>query len=42
MEGGGEGGGERNINVRNIDRLPPVRTPIEDQTYYLGTCPDWV
>ena len=25
---------------RNIDQLPPIRTPTGDQTHNLGMCPD--
>lgn len=32
---------EGNIDVRNIDRLPPVCTLTRDQTYKLGMCPEW-
>ena len=31
---------ERNIDVRNINRLPPIHTPTGDGTHNLDICPD--
>ena len=31
---------EGNINVRNINQLPPVRALTGDQTHNFGMCPD--
>ena len=31
---------QRNTNVRNINQLPPTRTPTGEQTYNPGMCPD--
>lgn len=32
---------ERNCDVRNIDLLPPIFTPIGDRTHNLEMFPDW-
>ena len=40
LERGREGERTRNINMRNIDRLPLVHAPTGDQTCNLGMCPD--
>ena len=31
---------KREIDLRNIDRLPPIHAPTGDQTCNLGMCPD--
>ena len=31
---------KRNINVRNINRLPPILALTGDQTHKVGVCPD--
>ena len=36
----GSGGGERNIDMRNIGWLPPIRVLTRDQTCNMGVCPD--
>ena len=32
---------ERNINVGNINQLPPVHAPSGDPSHNLGMCSDW-
>ena len=33
-------GGERNIDMSNMDQLSPVCIPARDRTHNLGMCPD--
>ena len=39
-EKGGEEEGERNIDARNFNQLPPVHALTGHQTCNLGMCPD--
>ena len=36
-----ESGRETSTWGRNINWLPPICAPTEDQIHNLGTCPDW-